>query len=64
MERMGGSGTLVNGYVGDKRVTTETVSMFNFPQPVRKQLIAASIASLRAYLPGAPPPPPSSGKPC
>lgn len=46
LERMGGHGTAVNAYVGDKRPSTEIVSLFSFPEAIRKSMIQISLAEL------------------
>ena len=49
IERMGGQGTVVNAYVGDKKPSQDIASCFNFPADFMKA-IPVSLATLTDYL--------------
>ena len=46
LERTGGRGVLVNAFVGDRRPSSEIVSLFNLPEPIRKASIQISLSAL------------------
>lgn len=49
IERMGGQGSVVNAYVGDKKPSQDIASTFNFPQDFIKAM-PVSLAALREHL--------------
>lgn len=49
IERMGGEGSVVNAYIGDKKPSQDIASCFNFPATFIKA-IPVSFATLRDHL--------------
>lgn len=46
---MGGCGCVINTYIGDKRPSTEIVSLLNLPEAARKLAIQVSLADLKQH---------------